>query len=334
MERLYGIQYLRAIAALMVVIYHAGLRSEFNFHIGGAGVDIFFVISGVIMWIIGTERPADPGAFLFRRLSRIAPLYWSVTLGVFLVAMAMPQLMPQMRTDAGRLLLSLLFIPHLDRAGQPFPVLAAGWSLNYEMLFYLLFALAMTLPRRFWLAAMTAGLVALSAASALPHGRSVVIATYTDPMLLEFAAGLWLGWLWQRRLLPSARAGAPVAVAGAALIAAQQLLGIDGLAWRPIAWGIPAVAIVLGMLALEAEGRVPRVTWLERLGDASYSVYLLHGPMVGLIWRLSGEPPLAIYLPLTVVISSAAGLLCWRLFEQPASRFTRAFLGSLRPRRL
>lgn len=334
MERLYGIQYLRAIAALMVVIYHAGLRSEFDFHIGGAGVDVFFVISGVIMWIIGTERPLDPGAFLVRRFARIAPLYWSVTLGVFVIAMAMPELMQEMHTDTGRLLLSLLFIPHMDRAGQPFPVLAAGWSLNYEMFFYLLFALAMMLPRRFWLPAMTAGLTALSSASALQLEGSVILATYTDPMLLEFVAGLWLGWLWQRRLLPSARAGAPMTAAGAALIAAQQLLGIDGLDWRPIAWGIPAVAIVLGVLAIEAEGRMPVVPRLERLGDASYSIYLLHGPMVGLIWRLSGGPPLALYLPLAAMVCSAAGLLCWRLFEQPATRFTRALLGSLRPRRL
>ncbi len=334
MERIYGIQYLRAVAALLVVIYHAGSRAEVQFGIGAAGVDVFFVISGVVIWIIGTGRPVDSAAFLRRRLVRIAPLYWSVTLGVFAIATAAPRLMPQMQTDAGRLVLSLLFIPHLDQAGQPFPVLAAGWSLNYEMFFYLLFALTMLLPRRFWLLAMTAVLVCLSAVPPIPLEQSVVLAAYTDPLLLEFAAGLWLGWLWQRRLLPGARAGMALAGAGAALLAAQQLLGIEDMSWRLLLWGIPAVAIVLGFLAIEAEGRMPVLPPLGRLGDASYSIYLLHGPLVGLVWRLSGRPSPAVYLPLVALICGAVGLLSWQLFERPVGQFMRARLNPLSPRRL
>src|SRR5690606_27058234 len=79
MKRLHGIQYLRAVAALGVVVFHAAERSGTHFAIGAAGVDVFFVISGFIMWVITSQRAPSPAAFLRDRIERIAPLYWIAT---------------------------------------------------------------------------------------------------------------------------------------------------------------------------------------------------------------------------------------------------------------
>ena len=78
-RRLDGIQHLRALAAIGVVLFHAAERSGLHFTIGAAGVDVFFVISGFIMWIITAGRPVTPNAFLRERILRIVPLYWLAT---------------------------------------------------------------------------------------------------------------------------------------------------------------------------------------------------------------------------------------------------------------
>ena len=74
MNKLYGIQYLRGFAALAVVIFHAAERAGHHFAIGAAGVDVFFVISGFIMWIIADGRTLTPAKFIADRLKRIAHL--------------------------------------------------------------------------------------------------------------------------------------------------------------------------------------------------------------------------------------------------------------------
>src|SRR5437016_2032300 len=71
---LLSVQYLRALAAVAVVVYHAfQWLPDGGFDVGRAGVDVFFVISGFIMWSITAGQPARPGAFLWRRLTRVAP---------------------------------------------------------------------------------------------------------------------------------------------------------------------------------------------------------------------------------------------------------------------
>ena len=158
-----SIQYLRAVAALLVVFYHTiyqikeyqGLFESGIWRFGASGVDIFFVISGFIMWVTAAARPTRPLAFMRNRIVRIVPMYWIVTLGLFTLSSILPNAIMIVDTTPGHLARSLLFIPHPDPA-QPerlWPLLLTGWTLNYEMFFYSIFACALLLPRRLMLPA-------------------------------------------------------------------------------------------------------------------------------------------------------------------------------------
>src|SRR5690606_7660569 len=131
MRRLYGIQYLRAVAALGVVVFHAAERTGTHFAIGAAGVDVFFVVSGFIMWVIANDRSPSPSAFLRGRIERIVPLYWAAT--SVMVAGGLAGLFPNLRVTAWHVFASLAFIPSRSPSnGEVWPVLVQGWTLNYE----------------------------------------------------------------------------------------------------------------------------------------------------------------------------------------------------------
>ena len=316
-----SIQYLRALAALAVLVFHAMQRAGAPVTVAAAGVDVFFVISGFIMGsTVGvlTAGAASPGRFLLHRLIRIAPLYWAVTLALA-VAATVPGLLPNLRASASHLALSLLFIPHLDPAGGIFPLLVPGWTLDYEMAFYLVFAAALWLPRRRRLFAVTAALGGLVAAGALFRLSGALWQTYTDPILLEFAAGLALAVAAARGRLPGRPASAALAAVGAAAFAAQPFLPESGPAWRLLLWGLPALLIVTGALGLERRAESWLGAVLFKLGGASYAIYLLHGMVVSACWRLLHGAPLPVFVGACLAGSALLGLGCHVMVERPVT---------------
>lgn len=322
MKPLLSIQYLRAGAALTVVIYHALQWGTGGFDVGRAGVDVFFVISGVIMWTVTDGKVIPPGLFLWRRITRVVPLYWLASVAVAAGAVAWPGFLPQILADWRHLGLSLAFIPHLDPRGRPFPTLPPGWSLNYEAIFYLIFALALAGPPRWRAWTVSGGLTGIVAAGLL--ARIPIYVLGANPMLLQFAAGLWLAVALRRRALPSAPWGVCMillALAGWTLV---QAGGLFVELWRPLLWGGPAALLVAGALSLEQAGAVPDWPWLRRLGDASYSIYLLHLPAVALVAHMVGPQRVWLFLPLALAASIIAGLAGWRLIERPATAALRS----------
>src|SRR5262249_39672775 len=132
-----SLQALRAVAALSVVLYHIDFIGR-----GAFGVDIFFVLSG---FIICHVTAADRQHFLLKRLIRIVPLYWARTLVVCALALAAPRLLQTTSDSWMGLLKSLFFIPYEKESGRVYPVLFLGWTLNYEMFFYVVFSIALAL---------------------------------------------------------------------------------------------------------------------------------------------------------------------------------------------
>jgi exopolysaccharide production protein ExoZ len=312
-EPLLSIQYLRAVAALMVLGYHACRWAGRDFGIGAAGVDVFFVISGFILWTIAAQWPASPGQFLARRLGRVAPLYWILTLGVTAAALAWPDFFFDVAPEPLHVVLSLVFIPHLNPAGAPFPLISAGWSLNYETGFYLLFAASLAAPAasRFrWLACGLCGVVLFGL---------VVRPAYflgANLMFMQFLAGVWLA---RRRLvtgLPGRQVGWRLVVAAIGLFAGLAFLDLFEAILRPLWWGVPAFALVAGLVMVEDDGGLPNWPWLRLLGDASYSIYLTHVLVTESLSHLM-DTTAAPYLPIAVAGSLAVGVVCHFVLEKP-----------------
>ncbi|MET0294755.1 MAG: acyltransferase [Phenylobacterium sp.] len=325
------IQYLRGLAAFGVLAFHAAERAGYTFDIGAAGVDVFFVISGFIMWTVSASRPTTPGAFLTRRIKRIAPLYWAVTLTVSAVAVLIPGSFPRVEVTVAALLKSLFFVPYRDPQGLIAPLIIPGWTLNYEMAFYLLFALALLTGARLrpWLVTgALAGLVLLGLAV---RPQSAVGIAYTDPVLLEFAAGVWLGKLWSDGRLGSARAGWTLALAGFAAFAAAGFFAAPTGLVRVAAWGAPALMLVAGAVTLERARSIPDLMPLRALGDASYSVYLVHALAISIAVRglaLVGVVEGPVLFCASLATGLIVGVAAYALVEKPAMALLR---GARRP---
>lgn len=317
-----SIQYLRAAAAIAVLVFHAADRMGVRFGAGAAGVDVFFVISGFIMWVIGARSAATPLDFLRRRAQRIAPLYWLVTLGLAAAFLVAPGLFRNLQPTPGHVALSLAFVPHTDPRGQVAPLVEPGWTLNFEVFFYVVFAACLAVPRLLRLGILSSVLIGLTLLGAALAPKGPIAQTYTSPLLLEFLAGVWIGWAWQRGLCPGPRLALALLAAGVCALAALELMAIDIAPARALLWGAPAVAIVWGGLGLERAGKVPDWPAARLLGDASYSIYLVHGLSIAVALRvMSGlGAPDALTIAGLIAAGLAAGLVCYGVIERPISR--------------
>jgi exopolysaccharide production protein ExoZ len=324
---LVGIQYLRAAAALLVLLAHARNPRPWLFNPlerwdFTAGVEIFFVISGVIMYV--AARDEKPVEFFRRRVIRVVPLYWIATLS-FVAWLAFRDLdLPNGRDLA----LSLLMAPHIGEAhpGLVWPVLVPGWTLNYEIFFYAIFAVGLALRR---VTAVSVGvLVLLVGAGAVFDPQGPVLATYTNSVLTAFLAGLVIAWLHARARISAA--WWPLAIVGGAALFAHFTPWFSLPKLGVIA---AAAALVAGTMALESRLRMrPRAEVLA-LADASYAIYLFHTLMLAVVfWKgralpLEGWPQFLFLTGLGVASSLAAGLLLHRWLERP---LLRVLLGSRR----
>src|SRR6195952_4745151 len=219
------IQILRCFAALAVIAFHVlGVAPDgfqlpdsaisFLLSYGGRGVDLFFVISGFIIFYATHSAKLTPAEFLRRRVERIVPLYFLVISAVTILAITVPATFgtPDWYTPR-HILKSLAFIAFTD--GE-MPVVYVGWSLEYEMYFYLAVALLMALTRDVW-----RNIVLMFSAIAI-LGQIPGVATalgntafFTDPMILEFVLGVIVGWMFV-----NGRIGWPMPVAAACAVAA------------------------------------------------------------------------------------------------------------------
>ena len=254
-----SIQYLRAAAAIAVIVAHSSL----NFDVMQAGVDVFFVISGFLMWTV-TQSPIGVCQFWWQRLARIAPLYWIATL-----LMAAHQ-----AASLDAVIPSLAFWPYFGEGGHVWPIVVAGWTLTYEVAFYGLIGLVQPLPRRAGLIVIAAVIGLCGLAHPFVDPASAPMLAYTDPIIFEFLAGVGLAEARLRKLLPRPGAGVLLCCLGLALLGCFPDLPA---ASRALVWGLPCLLIVTGALAIEAGGRLPEVKWLTLLGNASYAIYLTPG---------------------------------------------------------
>lgn len=324
--KLDGLQAGRAVAALMVVGFHAhvfnlpdqlGLSGSWRgFAMGYAGVEFFFVLSGFIMaYVHGREfgQSGLAGRFLAKRVIRIYPAYWLVLLPLTGVYFLFPEIGP----DRGRDVVSVVQSALLWPTETP-PVLYVAWTLQHEMLFYLVFLVFFFSPsigRGVFLA--WAGACLLARIFELAHPWSFLFSSYN----VLFAFGILAAVLYRHLSLAAARG---LLVLGAALFLAVGLVEVIGkYPWdkdlRTLLFGLGATGMVAGLAA----GALRAPSWLVLLGDASYMIYLAHLPVNSLVSRVitglgGGEmlTPLSA-LGLLVVIAAGVGTALHLWLERP-----------------
>jgi exopolysaccharide production protein ExoZ len=257
------------------------------------------------------------------------PLYWTLTFAQSLYVIGTA------RHDAAEhgifgivpLVKSLLFIPYENAQGRPRPILAQGWTLNFEIGFYAIFAVCLALPRKVGLVAAMLALALLAFAPALGlHGSPLML--LADPIVLYFACGIALAslrrWMMARGGLPRI----PYPLAGCGVLILLFLL-LDNLAPSPAWHWLCAIGVVsLAVLAADMPGLGRVGTTAVMLGNISYALYLSHGFVLEtarIVWRRAfdwGQPGL--YLLLVPVVAVAGAYLCYRWVERPLdARFRR-----------
>lgn len=335
----------RGIAALLVVLHHAGSilaeprffgRNAFHSHLGNfnVGIDFFFVLSGfIITWAHWRDigQPAKVGGFLKKRFVRIYPIYWIILLPLCAAYLATPGSGRGSQHDLGNVLLSFTLLPNPQQ-----PILGVAWTLTYEVFFYALFVAVIAFGRRSLplLMLWPVAIVAAGLAGPRPFPTSFLL----SPFDLEFVAGAAAAWLLRTRSLPFPRL---LMAAGAAIFILSMLFWStsqdDPLVGR-LVYGGGALLFVLGSVQLEERrpAALPRLAML--LGAASYSIYLVH-PLAlsigsqlirhSLGHRISAEVAVLILAP----FACCAGVLFHFLVETPLTGWLRRrLLGGTPPK--
>ena len=274
-ETVIAIQYLRAVAASLIAFQHAmGVPAFVHYatHFGTVGVDLFFVISGYIMWTTTERRDRGPLAFWLARIVRIVPLYWIFTATYIAAALITPESFFAVKLDPVHIIKSFLFIPATHPTlGLAAPVYTLGWTLNYEMFFYLLFGLCLFVPwPRLRFALLAAVFLALVAIGQILQPNGPMLRTYVDPIMLEFLAGVMLAIV--SPLLMRCGGAAGLVLIAAAALWVGIVYGYGFTLERILSHGVPAVTAVAGALMIEPAARARPRRFGLMLGDASYSI--------------------------------------------------------------
>ena len=330
-QHLKSLQAIRAIAALMVVVFHMnihtlpdtfGVRPLWSgLNMGYAGVDIFFVLSGFIMFFRhGADfgKPERARSYIYARCVRIFPVFWIVMCGV----LALRYAAYQAPLDFQSIVVSGLLLPIFDQH-----ILGVQWSLSFEMLFYLVFCFAI-LNTRIGIAVM-----------ALWFGACIIVAMtektgassrfFFSPYNIQFLFGIIGAMVWKN----VSKFALLLVLVGAALFITVGLSEVLGFmrysrAPRTILYGLSALAVICGAASLEHQNIIKIPSFMVFLGNASYAIYLVHITAMSatalVVNKLGlGGLPVEVLAVLALLSAICAGSLIHALVENPILKLLR-----------
>lgn len=274
-----SIQLLRALAAWLVVFHHyiqvvhgnnlSGPLSKALHMYGAIGVDLFFIISGFVIYLSVAGKNVTPGVFTVHRLARVVPAYWIFTFISAVILLNAPTFLPLTAFDPTFLLQSLLFIPAQNPSGiGTYPLLTVGWTLNYEMAFYSVFLLSFYFPRKLQLLMVAIGLFLLCKFISRLGGD---LAFYGNKIIYEFLFGILIAIAYKKGWVQKTPSLVAVAVI---LVAIGMIIFYGQVSHNPLKSGLPCAMILFAAVSLERFS--PGSGLISRLGDWSYSTYLCH----------------------------------------------------------
>jgi exopolysaccharide production protein ExoZ len=349
MNTLSSLQVLRGFAASIVVFHHAARAFSANWPVdavppsfrifssdrivgaGAIGVDLFFLISGFIMVFVSppyVNREKPVRDFIVRRAIRVYPMYAIATAVVIAIAFirfyrhsSIDTLPPISLT---RIIGAFAFVPTFDENGNVQPVLGVGWTLFYEMFFYVCFATVVAVFRRRIVGPLAIIFCSANAIAWTFGGHDAISKFFGNTIVFEFLFGCAVGSMFQRQAISAAYAwpllfiGLGVMVAGSAFAFPEST--------RFIFWGIPSMILLLSCLKLELTHiKYPRILLL--LGDASYSVYLFHVIIIYESRDIArkiidfSKLPGDIVVPAFAILAIVSGTIVYRLVEAPLNSF-------------
>jgi len=311
---IFNIQILRAFAALNVVFFHIiGIAEKYGrpvyfFEVfdgwGKCGVDIFFVLSGFVVMHSYDGSKKSPGQFFLNRVVRVVPVYWVLIFFLFILNFAVPNLFRSFDVNDQKWLASLFFVS--GYFGFPYPVINVGWTLEYEMTFYLLLAMSFFLKNVVWRYVFL-----LSSIAALVFFDALQL------MAFEFLLGILCARIFKFDLI--LRNWMPLFFLGSIFLCVSIF-------YRPsmdrfYLYGIPAFLIVLGLInSPNLELRA-----LLFLGDASYSIYLIQFFAISFFYKVIQIKSINLNGDLLSIaalsFSVAFGCLFYVFVEKPITKF-------------
>lgn len=354
--KLNSIQFLRAVAALLVVYDHSllvqmdyGTSWQQNFlHInkfGCIGVDLFFVVSGFIITFVANKYTgASQGIhFLAKRFWRINPVYYILSITFLSIIFFKPGNNPLSggNLNINSIIDSLLILPTSRNLSGYTPLLMLGWTLSFEWLFYLLFFLLIVCKVRYK-AFFLMGIIALLVISRFifqPHDLRFQF--ITNPILLEFLLGCIISYIYLTVKQIPADIGFSCLFIGVASYIYLIINGF-GFIWyyegtingylslnRFLYWGIPSSLIVAGCVILEKNGQFVRLwnnPYVQLCGDASFSIYLVHTIVLNVLMLLYKKTgyflPADIMIWLQIIIAVVISIFFYKLVEKPLLQYT------------
>ncbi|ENG5921712.1 TPA: acyltransferase [Serratia marcescens] len=312
-NKLTAIQIMRGVAVLLVLFFHSTenfVAKNLNgpvFNAGQSGVDLFFIISGFIIFYSAKNKVGYPGAisFMKSRLLRIVPNYWFYTFVFATLLILFPDKFDRSTFEVTHFVYSLLFIPMKDNIP---PLVSLGWTLNYEMYFYIVFFFSIVLlsKLRFIFVSVLILFVYLSSYSMELNDF------YKNDVVFEFLLGAILYLYYSKGYHHSFKM--PWYAFCVILILLICVMSVADTNLRFVNFGIPCFFIIFLSLHVNFnEGSI-----LEKIGGSSYSIYLSHAISMPFIIKVLMVLGLNFYLSvgLSIVFCLFVGWVAYQVLER------------------
>ncbi len=332
------IQGLRFLAAILVVFFHihmhyreteVSLMGDF-FRLGSNGVDIFFVLSGFIIFYTLKGTSNTPLRFILKRSFRILPSYWlllllpTIALQILGFSDKHPELM-----ETPSLIQAILLTPNHQQIGP-------SWTLSYELFFYLIVFISLIFRSYGKLMFLLFLLPLLTLIQIIPDIEG--LSFFQNPISLEFLMGIIVFKLSEQQTLPKVQSYIILGISTTLFIvnglySKFAFVNIPVLCDRAIQFGIPSLGIVYSLICIERNSKVRLPSWILTLGAASYSLYLTHAFVVSytdkIAFKLSDNPLIINLISISgVAIATFISVLAYKLIEYPVIKFLYKLLNA------